>query len=62
MYIISIGLIFLSYWSNVSAIALIKDGPSLLEDLLSLNLTKILDPTGIAVALLPHFILQWIMG
>lgn len=62
MYIISIGLIFLSYWSNVSAINLIAEGPSLLEDVLSLNINRLVDPSGVAVALLPHFLLQWVMG
>lgn len=62
MYIISIGLIFLSYWSNVSAINLIRDGPSLIEDILSLKMASLLDPQGLAVSLLPHFLLQWLMG
>lgn len=62
MYIISIGLIFLSYWSNVSAISLIQDGPSLLEDILSLNMNRLLDPGGVALAILPHFLAQWVMG
>lgn len=63
MYIISVGLIFLSYWSNVSAIALIKDGgPSLLEDILSVNVQRLTAHDGTAVSLLPHFVLQWVMG
>lgn len=62
MYIVSIGLIFLSYWSNVSAINIISNGPYLLEDILSLNMTSLLNPDGVAVALLPHFIFQWIIG
>lgn len=62
MYIVSIGLIFLSYWSNVAAVALISDGPSLLEDILSLNMNRLLDPNGVALAILPHLIAQWIIG
>lgn len=62
MYIVSIALIFLSYWSNVSAIALISDGPSLLEDILALNMTRLLDTHGVALAILPHLIAQWIIG
>lgn len=62
MYIVSIGLIFLSYWSNVSAIALIADGPSLLEDILSLNMNHLLDSNGIGLAILPHIIAQWVIG
>lgn len=62
MYIASIGLIFLSYWSNVSAINLMADGRSLLEDTLSLNMTSLLDPNGVAVTVFPHVIVQWIIG
>lgn len=62
MYIVSIALIFLSYWSNVSAIALIADGPSLLEDILALNMNRLLDTQGVALAILPHLIAQWIIG
>jgi len=63
MYIISIGLVFLSYWSNVSAIALLKEGgPSLLEEILSVNVQRLTSPDGTAVSLLPHFLLQWVMG
>lgn len=62
MYIISVGLIFLSYWSNVAAMNLIQDGPSLLEDILSINLSRLLDPGGVALSILPHMIAQWIMG
>ncbi|XP_055588852.1 protein TRC8 homolog isoform X2 [Uranotaenia lowii] len=62
MYIISVGLIFLSYWSNVSAISVISDGPSLLEDILSLNMDRLLDPGGVALSILPHLLAQWLMG
>lgn len=62
MYIVSIGLIFLSYWSNVSAMNLMADAPSLLEDILSLNMTSLLDPGGVAIAVCPHLIAQWLIG
>lgn len=62
MYIISVGLIFLSYWSNVAAMNLLQDGPSLLEDILSINMTRLLDPGGVALSILPHMVAQWIMG
>lgn len=62
MFIISVGLIFLSYWSNVSALNLIEDGPCLLEDILSLNVSRLLDPGGVAFSVLPHLIAQWFMG
>uniref|UniRef100_A0A1L8DSR7 Putative e3 ubiquitin ligase n=2 Tax=Nyssomyia neivai TaxID=330878 RepID=A0A1L8DSR7_9DIPT len=54
-YILSVGLIFLSYWSNVSAINLIRENPNLLENIL-------LDPGGIAFAIIPHSMAQWMMG
>lgn len=46
----------------MSAINLIRDGPSLIEDILSLKIATLLDPQGLAVSLLPHFLLQWLMG
>ncbi|KAG5671481.1 hypothetical protein PVAND_001676 [Polypedilum vanderplanki] len=63
MYVISVGLIFLSYWSNVSAISLLKEGnPSLIEDILNVNVLRLSSPDGTAVTLLPHFLLQYVMG
>jgi E3 ubiquitin-protein ligase RNF139 len=63
MYIISVGLIFLSHWSNVSAVALLKEGnPSLIEDILNVNIQRLTSPDGMAVTLLPHFLLQYVMG
>uniref|UniRef100_A0A182JWT1 RING-type domain-containing protein n=1 Tax=Anopheles christyi TaxID=43041 RepID=A0A182JWT1_9DIPT len=62
MYIVSVGLIFLSYWSNVSALSLISDSPSLLEDVLSLNMERLLDPGGVLISILPHLLAQWLMG
>ena len=62
MYIISIGLIFLSYWSNGIALNIIANRPSLLEDILSLNMTSLTNPEGGAIAIVPHFIVQWIIG
>lgn len=68
MYVTSIGLIFLSYWSNVSAIGLLTasaadgGGGGLVEDVLSLNWSRLLDPGGVALAILPHLIAQRIIG
>ncbi|XP_053669050.1 protein TRC8 homolog [Anopheles marshallii] len=62
MYIVSVGLIFLSYWSNVSALSVISDSPSLLEDVLSLNMERLLDPGGVLISILPHLLAQWLMG
>lgn len=63
MYIISVGLIFLSYWSNVSAVALIKEeNPSLIEDILNVNIQRLTAQDGMAVTLFPYFLLQYAMG
>lgn len=63
MYIVSIGLIFLSYWSNVSAATLMANAPgSVLEDILSLNTTSLFDADGVAVAVFPHLLAQWMIG
>lgn len=63
MYIVSIGLIFLSYWSNVSAIGALAAAPgSVLEDILSLNTNSLFDTGGAAVAVFPHLIGQWMIG
>lgn len=62
MYLISVAIIFLSYWSNVSAINVIQEGPSLLEDILNIDISRLTDPNGAAVNLLPHLALQYVMG
>ncbi|XP_030564269.1 protein TRC8 homolog isoform X2 [Drosophila novamexicana] len=62
MFLTSLGLTFLSYWSNVSALELMEQSPSILEDLLSLNTTRLLDSGGIVMTLAPHIIAQWFMG
>lgn len=55
MFVISLGLTFLSYWSNVSALALMEKSPCILVDIISLNTTRLLE-------LLPHVVAQWFMG
>ncbi|KMZ06617.1 protein TRC8 homolog isoform X2 [Drosophila simulans] len=62
MFLTSLGLTFLSYWSNVSALALMERSPSMLEDLMSLNTTKLLDSGGVVMSLAPHLMAQWFMG
>ena len=62
MYVVSVGLIFLSFWSNVAAIGLLKEGSSsLIEDILNVNVQRLTSPDG-AATLLPHFLLQYIIG
>lgn len=62
LFVISVGLTFLSYWSNVSALALIENGPCLLVDILSFNTSRLLDPGGVVLSLMPHLVAQWFMG
>ncbi|KRF99398.1 uncharacterized protein Dwil_GK11181, isoform B [Drosophila willistoni] len=62
MFLTSLGLTFLSYWSNVSALALMEGSPCILEDLMSMNTTRILESGGIIVSLAPHVMAQWFMG
>ncbi|XP_011177629.2 protein TRC8 homolog isoform X2 [Zeugodacus cucurbitae] len=62
MFVISLGLTFISYWSNVSALALMEKSPCLLEDFLSLNTARLLDTGGVALSVLPHLVAQWFMG
>lgn len=62
MFLTSLGLTFLSYWSNVSALALTERSPSMVEDLMSLNTTRLLDSGGVVMSLAPHLMAQWFMG
>ncbi|KAH8383871.1 hypothetical protein KR009_010956 [Drosophila setifemur] len=62
MFLTSLGLTFLSYWSNVSALALMERSPCIIEDLMSLNTTRLLDSGGVVMSLAPHLIAQWFMG
>lgn len=62
MFVISLGLTFLSHWSNVSALAIMEKSPCILEDVMSMNTTRLMDTGGVAVSLLPHLVAQWFMG
>ncbi|XP_033244472.1 protein TRC8 homolog isoform X2 [Drosophila miranda] len=62
MFLTSLGLTFLSYWSNVSALALMERSPCILEDLISLKTTRLLDSGGVIMSLAPHVMAQWFMG
>lgn len=62
MFVISLGLTFLSHWSNWSALAIIEKSPSILDDIISMNTTRLLDTSGVAISILPHLVAQWFMG
>lgn len=72
LYLSSVGLVFVSYWTNVSAIKqiqaliLVPTSPlhstSILEDLLSLNMENLLDLNGPGILVVQNFALQFILA
>ncbi|RZC34577.1 TRC8 -like [Asbolus verrucosus] len=65
MYIMSVGVVFVSYWSNASTIKsvsyLLEDfhnGSSILENILSLNLEHLSKNGGVALHIFQNYILQ----
>uniref|UniRef100_T1PA16 TRC8 n=1 Tax=Musca domestica TaxID=7370 RepID=T1PA16_MUSDO len=62
MFVISLGLTFLSHWSNITALAIIEKSPCILEDVLSMNTTRLMDTGSVVVAVAPHIVAQWFMG
>ncbi|XP_075148711.1 TRC8 ring finger protein isoform X2 [Haematobia irritans] len=62
MFVISLGLTLLSHWSNVSALMIMENSPCILEDVLSMNTTRLLDTGSVLVAIAPHVVAQWFMG
>lgn len=61
-YLTSVGLIFLSYYSNVSALNVLADSPNPIMDVVTLQWSRLLDPGGAFLSILPHLIAQRIMG
>ncbi|XP_043268600.1 protein TRC8 homolog [Venturia canescens] len=68
LYLISIGVIFVSYWSNVSTIKAITlflsaegSPPSILDDILSLNLNPLIN-YGPGLLIVQNYILQCILA
>jgi len=64
MYLISVGIVFVSYWVNVSTMKVIISTPHhcVLEDILSLNLKTLADPDGCFMALMQNYLLQLILA
>ncbi|GLG94169.1 hypothetical protein R5R35_006738 [Gryllus longicercus] len=74
MYLISLGIVFVSYWSNVSTMKTViatmtANGTStkivtnsILEDVLSLNLRRLLDPEGCGFVVVQNYALQTILA
>lgn len=66
MYLTSVGIVFISYWANVYTIKAVTlesaTTPCILEDILSLNLIKILDPSSVGFIVLQNYILQCLLS
>lgn len=64
MYLISVGIVFISYWINVSTMKIIISNTqsSVLEDILSLNLNAISDHNVSFVALLQNYLVQIVLA
>lgn len=60
MYLISVGIVFISYWVNVSTMKMIAANSqnSVLEDILSLNMDALSDHDGSFMALLQNYFIQ----
>lgn len=68
MYLLSVGTVFFSYWSNVNTVKIVLsnselgDGaPSFLDDTLSLNLMRLMD-SGVGIALLENYTAQIVLS
>lgn len=66
MYLISVGLVFISYWSNANTVRAVlaersEVGGSLLEDLLSLNWDR-LASSGVSLILLENYVAQIVLS
>lgn len=69
LYLISLGIVFVSYWTNVSAIKQIQaltqaasaahPYTSILEDILNLNLKSLLDLDGPGILVIQNFVIQF---
>lgn len=65
LYLMSFGIVFVSYWTNVSAIKQIQAltdssaNTSILEDLLNLNIDNLLDLEGPGFLVLQNFAIQF---
>lgn len=77
MYLTSVGIVFVSYWANVSTMKTVIAAmtanetasdtgtqvyTSILEDLLSLNLARLLDPSGYSFIVIQNYALQCMLA
>lgn len=68
LYLMSVGIVFVSYWTNVSTIkqietltltATYQPTTSILEDILNLNIKNILDTDGPGILVIQNFAIQF---
>ncbi|KAJ2940047.1 hypothetical protein O0L34_g14082 [Tuta absoluta] len=69
LYLMSVGIVFVSYWTNVSAIKQIQaltlvdsSTSSILEDILNLNIKNLLDLDGPGILVIQNFAIQFILA
>lgn len=65
MYLMSVGVVFVSYWTNVSMIRQVyqsHSSSSILDDLLSLNIPQLLQPSGPASIVLQSYLIQTVLS
>ncbi|XP_028157107.1 protein TRC8 homolog [Ostrinia furnacalis] len=73
LYLMSVGLVFVSYWTNVSAIKQIlalnataaeaaAPTTSILEDILNLNMRNLIDLEGPGVLVIQNFAIQFVLA
>ncbi|PZC73082.1 protein TRC8 homolog [Helicoverpa armigera] len=72
LYLTSVGLVFVSYWTNVSAIkqvqalTLVENSPhhstSILEDILNLNIKNLIDVDGPGILVIQNYAIQFLLA
>lgn len=72
LYLTSVGLVFVSYWTNVSAIkqvqalTLVGNSPhhstSILEDILNLNVKNLIDGNGPGILVIQNYAIQFMLA
>lgn len=70
LYLMSVGIVFVSYWTNVSAMKQIQTltlaatdpATSILEDILNLNMKNLLDLDGPGILVIQNFAIQFLLA
>lgn len=69
MYLMSVGVVFVSYWTNLSTVKYVLETEdpsqltmSILDNILSLNFDEIMDPNGIATQVLSNYVVQILLA